>query len=45
MFYVPRGLTKRFSGAFLISVTFPATDLECVQKKFIFKVTVSDFGD
>ena len=36
MFYVPRGLTKRFPYAFLISLTFPATDLECLIKNLIF---------
>ena len=30
MFYVPRGLMKRFSGDFLISISLPANDLECL---------------
>ena len=30
MFYVPRGLRERYSGAFLILVSLPATDLECL---------------
>ena len=34
MFYVPRGLMKRFSGGFLVSISLPATDLECLTKKF-----------
>ena len=37
MFYVLRGLMKRFSGAFLISISLPATDLECLIKNLIFK--------
>ena len=28
MFYVPRGLMKRFSGGFLVSVRLSGTDLE-----------------
>ena len=36
MFYVPRGLMKRFPGAFLISISLPATDLECLIKNLIF---------
>ena len=36
MFYVPRGLTKRFSGAFLISISLPAADLEYLIKNLKF---------
>ena len=36
MFYVRRGFTKRFSGAFLISISLPTTDLECLIKTLIF---------
>ena len=36
MFYVSRGFMERFSGGFLISVSFPATDLECLIKNLIF---------
>ena len=32
MFYVIRGLIKRFSGGLLISVSFSATDLLCLVK-------------
>ena len=35
MFHVPRGLMKRFSGAFLISISLPATDLECLIRNLI----------
>ena len=38
MFYVPQGLMKRFSGGFLISISLPATDLECLIKNFIFNL-------
>ena len=40
MFYVPRGLMKRFSGGFLISVSLSATDLIRLIK--IFNLTQSD---
>ena len=36
MFYVPRGLMKRISGGFLISISLPAADLECSIKSLIF---------
>ena len=36
MLYVPRGLMKSFSEGFLISVSLPATDLECLTINLIF---------
>ena len=36
MFYVPRGPKERFSGGFLISISLPATDLECLIRNVIF---------
>ena len=51
MFYVPRGLMKRFSGGFLISISLPATDLECLIRNLIFnslkssKTMSASFGD
>ena len=43
MFYVPRGLMKRFSCGFLVSITSPGTNLEGLIKGLIFKV-VDWFG-
>ena len=37
MFYDPGGLMKRFSGSFLISISLPATDHECLLRNLIFK--------
>ena len=39
MFCVSWGLMKRFSGGFLISISLPATDLECLIKSLIFNST------
>ena len=36
MFYVTWGFMKRFSGVVLISISLPATDLECLIKTLIF---------
>ena len=36
MFYVPRGPMKSFSGGFLILISLPATDLECLIRNVIF---------
>ena len=36
MFHVPRGFMERFSGGFLISISLPATDLECLIRNLIF---------
>ena len=36
MFYVARGVMERFSGGSLISISLPATDLECLMKNLIF---------
>ena len=51
MFYVPRGIMKRFLGGFSISTSLPATDLECLIKNFTqiqinsFQTMSISFGD
>ena len=36
MFYVPRGLMKRFSGGFFVSISSSGTDLKYLTKILIF---------
>ena len=43
MIYAPRGLMKRLSGGFLISVSLLSTDLECLIRNLIFKATPTTF--